>query len=146
MNFLSFCSFLEQGTQNRATGATDMNEKSSRSHAIFSVTLRQEKWVPSSGQSSPITSLQRSPSPSVSGNKASGLRRPESSIGFRPPDNAEDGEWIITHSKFHFVDLAGSERVCRCIIYIDHCRSIFSDVMHINLFLFCWYLAQANCC
>ncbi|KAI9311063.1 P-loop containing nucleoside triphosphate hydrolase protein, partial [Dichotomocladium elegans] len=34
-----------QGTRNRATGATDMNEKSSRSHAIFSVSLRQEKWV-----------------------------------------------------------------------------------------------------
>ncbi|ORE22387.1 kinesin-domain-containing protein, partial [Rhizopus microsporus] len=37
--------YLEQGAQNRATGATDMNEKSSRSHAIFSVTLRQEKAV-----------------------------------------------------------------------------------------------------
>jgi len=23
----------------------------------------------------------------------------------------EDGEWLITTSKFHFVDLAGSERV-----------------------------------
>ncbi|KAI8974448.1 P-loop containing nucleoside triphosphate hydrolase protein, partial [Pilobolus umbonatus] len=38
---------LEQGTQNRATGATDMNEQSSRSHAIFSVSLKQERWVPS---------------------------------------------------------------------------------------------------
>lgn len=38
-------SYLEQGTRNRATGATDMNEKSSRSHAIFSVSLKHEKWV-----------------------------------------------------------------------------------------------------
>ncbi|OAD06231.1 hypothetical protein MUCCIDRAFT_35479, partial [Mucor lusitanicus CBS 277.49] len=44
--------FLQQGTENRATGSTDMNEKSSRSHAIFSVTLKQERWVPASPQSS----------------------------------------------------------------------------------------------
>ncbi|KAH8552671.1 P-loop containing nucleoside triphosphate hydrolase protein, partial [Umbelopsis sp. PMI_123] len=102
-----------QGTRNRATGATDMNEKSSRSHAIFSVTLRQEKWVPSSGQSTPIGTPQRSPSPSISSNRPSGLRRPESSMGFRPQENGEEGDWIITHSKFHFVDLAGSERLKR---------------------------------
>lgn len=88
-----------------------MNEKSSRSHAIFSVTLRQEKWVPTHG--SPSSSILRSPSPSVSGNKSNGLRRPESSAGFRTSDmGGEEGEWVITHSKFHFVDLAGSERVC----------------------------------
>jgi hypothetical protein len=86
-----YSSFLEQGTQNRATGATDMNEKSSRSHAI----------------------ILRSPSPSVLANKSNGLRRPESSAGFRTSDmSGEEGEWVITHSKFHFVDLAGSERVC----------------------------------
>ncbi|KAI9316361.1 P-loop containing nucleoside triphosphate hydrolase protein, partial [Dichotomocladium elegans] len=66
-------SYLQQGTQNRATGATDMNEKSSRSHAILSVTLRQERWKTAE----------------------------------------ENGEWIITTSKFHFVDLAGSERLKR---------------------------------
>ncbi|KAI9285530.1 P-loop containing nucleoside triphosphate hydrolase protein, partial [Umbelopsis sp. AD052] len=97
------------GTRNRATGSTDMNEKSSRSHAIFSVTLRQEKWVPSNG--SPAS--QRSPSPSVTSNRHSGIRRPESSIGFRPQENGEEGDWVITHSKFHFVDLAGSERLKR---------------------------------
>ncbi|KAI7854727.1 P-loop containing nucleoside triphosphate hydrolase protein, partial [Circinella umbellata] len=37
--------YLQMGTLNRATGSTDMNAKSSRSHAIFSVTLKQEKWV-----------------------------------------------------------------------------------------------------
>ncbi|KAI7875331.1 kinesin-domain-containing protein, partial [Lichtheimia hyalospora FSU 10163] len=42
--------YLEQGTRNRATGATDMNEKSSRSHAIFSVSLKHEKWVSRSNQ------------------------------------------------------------------------------------------------
>jgi hypothetical protein len=108
-----YSSFLEQGTQNRATGATDMNEKSSRSHAIFSVTLRQEKWVPTNGSSPSASSILRSPSPSVLANKSNGLRRPESSAGFRTSDmSGEEGEWVITHSKFHFVDLAGSERVC----------------------------------
>ncbi|KAF9283797.1 hypothetical protein BGZ68_005086 [Mortierella alpina] len=34
------------GSQNRQTHSTEMNEKSSRSHAIFSITLRQEKFVP----------------------------------------------------------------------------------------------------
>ncbi|KAF8981072.1 hypothetical protein BGZ46_003309 [Entomortierella lignicola] len=34
------------GSQNRQTHSTEMNEKSSRSHAIFSITLKQEKFVP----------------------------------------------------------------------------------------------------
>ncbi|KAI7897830.1 P-loop containing nucleoside triphosphate hydrolase protein, partial [Cokeromyces recurvatus] len=66
--------YLRMGTENRATGSTDMNAKSSRSHAIFSVTLKQEKWS---------------------------------------NEVHHDGEWIVTHSKFHFVDLAGSERLKR---------------------------------
>ncbi|KAI8327349.1 P-loop containing nucleoside triphosphate hydrolase protein, partial [Blakeslea trispora] len=92
--------YLEQGTQNRATGATDMNEKSSRSHAIFSVSLKQEKWIPSET------------------NKK--MARPQSSLSLRSGSNArssaqqpEEGEWLITTSKFHFVDLAGSERLKR---------------------------------
>jgi hypothetical protein len=99
-----------------------MNEKSSRSHAIFSVTLRQEKWIPSAGQNPSSVSFQRSPSPGLASNRSNGLRRPESSAGLRRPESSagfrtpdmggEEGEWIITHSKFHFVDLAGSERVC----------------------------------
>ncbi|KAI8376166.1 P-loop containing nucleoside triphosphate hydrolase protein [Radiomyces spectabilis] len=100
---------LVSRTQNRATSATDMNEKSSRSHAIFSVTLRQERWLPAGGSSmsrsaSPVPPRQPKP-------------RPLSAVNFRPPSNeaqgAEDGEWIITTSKFHFVDLAGSERLKR---------------------------------
>ncbi|KAI9481678.1 MAG: hypothetical protein EXX96DRAFT_608332 [Benjaminiella poitrasii] len=92
--------YLEQGTQNRATGATDMNEKSSRSHAIFSVSLKQEKWVASD-----------------TGPTVKRPTRPTSSLSSRSstPSNKiqEDGEWFITTSKFHFVDLAGSERLKR---------------------------------
>lgn len=77
-----------------------MNEKSSRSHAIFSVSLKQEKWVPSD-----INSSTKKPT------------RPTSSLSNRSPsrlsnnNNSDEGEWLITTSKFHFVDLAGSERV-----------------------------------
>ncbi|RKP33765.1 P-loop containing nucleoside triphosphate hydrolase protein, partial [Dimargaris cristalligena] len=35
---------LEAGSRIRQTNTTDMNEKSSRSHAIFSVSLRQERY------------------------------------------------------------------------------------------------------
>ncbi|CAO3614220.1 unnamed protein product [Cunninghamella echinulata] len=90
--------YLEQGTQSRATGATDMNEKSSRSHAIFSVTLQQEK--PISSSSAPVT---RSESPSPMNMKRSSLKNLKQ----------DDTEYIITSSKFHFVDLAGSERLKR---------------------------------
>ncbi|KAI7874165.1 kinesin-domain-containing protein [Lichtheimia hyalospora FSU 10163] len=94
-------SYLEQGTQNRATGSTDMNEKSSRSHAILSVTLRQERLVDKNGggNSRPV-----SPSPSLRGKRAASNNK---------TNGDGDGEWVITTSKFHFVDLAGSERLKR---------------------------------
>ncbi|KAI7864961.1 hypothetical protein BDF14DRAFT_1883802 [Spinellus fusiger] len=88
---------LQQGTLNRSTGATDMNEQSSRSHAIFAVTLKQERWVASS--------IGRSASPGAS--KLS--KRPMSAMNAR----TDEGEWIVTTSKLNFVDLAGSERLKR---------------------------------
>ncbi|KAL0077603.1 P-loop containing nucleoside triphosphate hydrolase protein [Phycomyces blakesleeanus] len=94
---------LQQGTLNRATGSTDMNEQSSRSHAIFSVTLRQERWVSHGGGGQ----ISRAASPVPS--KLHGKQRPMSAMNGR----AEDGEWIVTNSKFNFVDLAGSERLKR---------------------------------
>ncbi|OAD80972.1 hypothetical protein PHYBLDRAFT_90417, partial [Phycomyces blakesleeanus NRRL 1555(-)] len=108
--------YLEQGTQNRATGSTDMNEKSSRSHAIFSVSLRQEKWMPSQTSGLSQASLSRAASPTPS--RSTGSRqRPPSSLNVRPSLNdlrqPEEGDWIITSSKFNFVDLAGSERLKR---------------------------------
>jgi hypothetical protein len=76
-----------------------MNEKSSRSHAIFSVSLKQEKWVPSDTPKKPTrpaSALSNTRSPSRLSNNI--LQQ-------------DEGEWLITTSKFHFVDLAGSERV-----------------------------------
>ncbi|KAG0789995.1 hypothetical protein G6F22_006541 [Rhizopus arrhizus] len=99
--------YLQQGTENRATGSTDMNEKSSRSHAIFSVTLKQEKFVPTSRSTSPVPSKVQSPKQqrlSLMGRSANNNNNSSSN---------EDGDWVITASKFHFVDLAGSERLKR---------------------------------
>ncbi|XVE70124.1 hypothetical protein DITRI_Ditri10aG0046300 [Diplodiscus trichospermus] len=45
---------LEQGSLSRATGSTNMNNQSSRSHAIFTITLEQmRKLSPVSGDGSP---------------------------------------------------------------------------------------------
>ncbi|KAG0351033.1 hypothetical protein BG005_009475, partial [Podila minutissima] len=78
------------GSQNRQTHSTEMNEKSSRSHAIFSITLRQEKFVPahpppvplsasttaalaSEGRNSPTFRRQHVKSPSLTGHPSSGM-------------------------------------------------------------------------
>ncbi|KAL7334438.1 hypothetical protein PS15p_200066 [Mucor circinelloides] len=112
--------FLQMGTENRATGSTDMNAKSSRSHAIFSVTLKQEKWVPSTNKTSPSVSR------STASNASSGLNHRHSTLNVKAMaaqmekrstsptlTDQEDGEWMVSNSKFHFVDLAGSERLKR---------------------------------
>ncbi|KAF7722803.1 hypothetical protein EC973_002687 [Apophysomyces ossiformis] len=121
--------YLQMGTQNRATGSTDMNAKSSRSHAIFSVTLKQEKWVPSS-ESKKSAALHRNdstphpPTPSRSSMLASPLSRRSNTLNVKALvgqmerhaksiADDDDGDWMVVNSKFHFVDLAGSERLKR---------------------------------
>ncbi|CAG8480243.1 43032_t:CDS:2 [Gigaspora margarita] len=90
-------------------GVTDMNSKSSRSHAIFSVTMVQQKFIPHNyipgGQpvTSPPSSRPGTPASSRFGSQPSS--RTNSSL-----DKFDDGEWVTISSKFHFVDLAGSER------------------------------------
>ncbi|ORY03094.1 kinesin-domain-containing protein, partial [Basidiobolus meristosporus CBS 931.73] len=84
--------YLECGSLARQTGATEMNEKSSRSHAIFSISLRQEKIVDSDVMN-----------PSTPTSPTFGKR----------PTSLNDGDKMVLNSKFHFVDLAGSERLKR---------------------------------
>ena len=74
---------LVSGTAIRHTSATNMNELSSRSHTVFTITLDQRIDDGSSG-----------------GGSRGGRGR-----GF----GTSTGTWLT--SKFHFVDLAGSERV-----------------------------------
>ncbi|KAL9539319.1 hypothetical protein MBANPS3_010333 [Mucor bainieri] len=118
--------FLQMGTENRATGSTDMNAKSSRSHAIFSVTLKQEKWVPSSTHNKASPSVSRSTTTAAAAATSSGLNHRHSTLNVRAmaaqmekrstsptSTDEDDGEWMVSNSKFHFVDLAGSERLKR---------------------------------
>ncbi|CEJ02382.1 hypothetical protein RMCBS344292_16389 [Rhizopus microsporus] len=106
--------YLQMGTENRATGSTDMNAKSSRSHAIFSVTLKQEKWVPNIKKESSLSTVRPTP----------GLTHRHSTLNVKAlvgqmekqskqEESEEQGEWMVVNSKFHFVDLAGSERLKR---------------------------------
>jgi hypothetical protein len=108
-----------------------MNAKSSRSHAIFTVTLKQEKWAPSKSSptksnSSSVRKREAAPSPVGSKSSMVGMSRRASSLNVKAmvgqmeqrqsttgAKDDEDGEWMVLHSKFHFVDLAGSERLKR---------------------------------
>lgn len=75
--------YLTKGSLCRTTGSTDMNSVSSRSHAIFSVILKQK--IPASDDDNESNQEQQQ----------------------QKQDQADNT--IV--SKFHFVDLAGSERV-----------------------------------
>lgn len=87
-----------------------MNAQSSRSHAIFSVTLLQQSPANNSGPVSPNTPMSPlSPTSPSTPNRLSGSPPPRA--GSRMSRRNDDGEWVYVTSKFHFVDLAGSERV-----------------------------------
>ena len=74
----SISSLLRKGTSIRRTNETDMNAQSSRSHAIFSLTLTQKKYVGSNPLPPPRSS---SPlPPGGPGRSPSRLARPGSMI------------------------------------------------------------------
>ncbi|KAI8808348.1 P-loop containing nucleoside triphosphate hydrolase protein, partial [Cladochytrium replicatum] len=94
---------LQKGTLCRTTASTEMNTTSSRSHAIFSVILRQQKWQPRPHENDDPNEL---------------LEGLEGDLDFVITENPyanpithPDGQWVHLTSKFHFVDLAGSERL-----------------------------------
>lgn len=86
---------MRVGNQNRSVGATDMNEHSSRSHAIFTVTVEQQ-------QQQLETKLQQEESD----------RTLEGSHNetFEGPKRANASQPVIRVGKLNLVDLAGSER------------------------------------
>ncbi|CAG8497372.1 9825_t:CDS:2, partial [Gigaspora rosea] len=99
-------------------GATDMNAKSSRSHAIFTVILSQQKFIPSSDSCASPSPMTPSTNSTFSDTKSGSLSRSNSILSRR----FEDGTWVSVTSKFHFVDLAGSERIKRTSINEDRIK------------------------
>lgn len=82
-------SYLKKGIQQRTTGSTEMNSSSSRSHAIFSIILKQQ----------------------IDNNDEDPVQNdiPMLNLEDIPTSTRANSKLLV--SKFHFVDLAGSERV-----------------------------------
>ncbi|TRY72220.1 hypothetical protein TCAL_03875, partial [Tigriopus californicus] len=82
---------LKAGAFNRTTASTNMNDQSSRSHAIFTIYIQQQRQARGDG-SFPI---------------------PEGDENGVIPSTGTPGDLETLTAKFHFVDLAGSERLKR---------------------------------
>uniref|UniRef100_UPI0035900E07 kinesin-like protein KIF21A isoform X2 n=1 Tax=Myxine glutinosa TaxID=7769 RepID=UPI0035900E07 len=85
---------LHVGALSRTTASTQMNVQSSRSHAIFTVHIRQERLCTTSS-TEPLIIVDKDADNMVSA----------------PTSEVSDCE--VLSAKFHFVDLAGSERLKR---------------------------------
>ncbi|CAK9781584.1 unnamed protein product [Cutaneotrichosporon oleaginosum] len=129
-NVSEVMTLLREGSTRRRTGETNMNATSSRSHAIFSLTLIQSRRVDSSpgSEDGPRTPNGRRPQSVMLGPGSRSStpvfsRVPPSSFGKlagRPNSvhvgamgRGSDDETVILTSKFNMVDLAGSERLKR---------------------------------
>jgi hypothetical protein len=127
---------LDKGSMCRTVGSTDMNLTSSRSHAIFSVTLMQRRpfqiddmgqvvsiadTLTAKGQTNkavaPLTPPTMPNDPSEQSSSADGKQANATTTdGTAAASDEAAGPTVEVRtviSKFHFVDLAGSERLKR---------------------------------
>ncbi len=88
---------LKSGAFNRTTASTNMNDQSSRSHAIFTIYIQQQRQA----RAEDPFHLQEN-----GGEGEDGPPPP-------PAPPSEPGDLETLSAKFHFVDLAGSERLKR---------------------------------
>ena len=85
---------LKTGARVRTTASTNMNLQSSRSHAIFTIHVKQQRVIYNHQSNSMVV-------------------EPYDNCGSGGSGNGENGDFETLTGKFHFVDLAGSERLKR---------------------------------
>ncbi|VEL18070.1 unnamed protein product [Protopolystoma xenopodis] len=98
---------LKDGSLVRSTASTNMNAQSSRSHAIFTLHIRQQRQVQSSRDEPSSPNCDEDKDGADSECVLSLSERLESTVDSR------NSEFETLTAKFHFVDLAGSERLKR---------------------------------
>ncbi len=101
---------LRLGTQHRTTASTLMNTVSSRSHAVFTITLRQVPTESSVFASSSSFELVIDLYPFFEPNPCVQFNLPSLQTLYGEA-HGENGQEVV--SKLSFVDLAGSERLKR---------------------------------
>eukprot|EP00887_Chlorella_sp_A99_P003111 scaffold9.g3111.t1 len=108
---------LQQGSLLRATAATGMNRHSSRSHAIFTITLEQRRVAELGGGAAdrPRHHCSSSSKAGGPGEESEGEEDEdsESESGGDEGDDADLPDDSYLCAKMHLVDLAGSERAKR---------------------------------
>jgi kinesin family member 17 len=85
---------LKRGSTNRVLGATEMNQDSSRSHSIFTVTLSTTETIRPDAVSGASSAEQQNSSGSGSGSQTNSIKSAS----------------VVSESDLRLVDLAGSER------------------------------------
>ena len=93
---------LKQGAFNRKTASTNMNDQSSRSHAIFTLYIQQQRHA--KVDNNPFH---------LELNDEKGLNDEKSDLNNEEQSKKNGGDIETLTAKFHFVDLAGSERLKR---------------------------------
>ena len=92
--------YLNLGEKHKSVAATGMNDRSSRSHTIFRITVERKKKVvvQQSGGAGPAVSLMLTPPPETNGGGKKGGKR-------------SGGDGVKLVATLNLVDLAGSESV-----------------------------------
>lgn len=123
---------LERGNLNRSTAETLMNATSSRSHAIFTISIEILEYNPST-------------------NQIAGSHIPSSMAGVDDASE-EGGGGSYIQAKLHLVDLAGSERAKRTGALGARLKEsvginqVISGICYRAIILSCYHVIVLSCC